>query len=49
MAADQILQTELERVRSLIRTRTNSSREQSLALTKLEEAELWLTRCTPTA
>lgn len=25
-----------------------SSRERSLALTKIDEAELWLTRCEPT-
>jgi hypothetical protein len=25
------------------------SRERSLAATKLDECELWLTRCTPTA
>jgi hypothetical protein len=45
MHPDDVLQHELERLRSLVQARTTRSREQSLVLTKLEEAELWLTRC----
>lgn len=39
----------LDRLRDGVASDYENSRERSLALTKLDEAELWLTRCQPTA
>jgi hypothetical protein len=39
----------LTRVRDGITRDYEPSRERSLVLTKLDEAELWLSRCEPTA
>lgn len=38
----------VQRLRELLNDQYQPSRERSLAATKLDEFELWLTRCAPT-
>lgn len=43
-----VITNKIEDIRNLIKKNYLNSRERSLALTKIDEAELWLTKCQET-